>query len=117
MSDHRIDYSENFYTVVDASSEESSTGSTIPNGTKVAVTRVWLNGAEPTAYVRLVWDNAGTPTVIKSSKGDINEFFDPSNPDFQFTGNGSKKMQIVIDNDNQDATPTIGGGYELTVIS
>jgi hypothetical protein len=116
-TDHKIDYSEDNYKSVAASTRDVSTGVTIPNNEKIAVARVWLNGADPDAYVYLVWDDGGgAEKIIISSKGDIDHEYDLTNSDVQFTGNGTKKMQLIIDNNDTNATPIIGGGFELTVI-
>lgn len=108
-----IDHCETFYKKVIASTEDPSTG-IAPTGL-FAISRFRANGADPSAYVALIWDFGGEgEKVIASTRGDIDLFFDTANPDVQFTGDGIKKMQVVIINDNPTQTPIIGGAWEGT---
>ena len=109
----RIKYSETKYMKVSANTTDSSGGTVIPNGEHISVYRFRANGADPSAYVILAWDYGGAAEkIFASTKGDIDIYFDVSIDDHHLTGDGSKKLQIIIVNDNSTETPTIGGQYE-----
>jgi len=118
MSNWPIHYSETKYKSVAALTTDDAGGSVIPNGQKVAVCRFRANGADPLAYVLLAWDWGGAAEkVIASTKGDIDLIFDSTDPAAQFTGDGVKKLQMIIINDNNAATPIVGGAYEVTKLA
>jgi hypothetical protein len=117
MTDPVIDYCEIKFVKVAATTTDSSGGTVIPNGETVAVSRVRLSGAEPTAYASVVWDyGGGAEKTIASTRGDVDSKFDISNPGIQFTGDGVKAMKVVIENENVTQSPTIGGEYILTKV-
>jgi len=116
-----ISYSETKYKKVSGSTTDSTDGKTVTNGQKITVWKFRANGADngsnPHAYVRLVWDHGGAAeTIISSTKGDIEVLFDTTNLDNQFTGDGTKKMSIIIENNNTSESPVIGGAFELVNI-
>jgi hypothetical protein len=87
----------------------------IPNNQKIMVSRFRANGADMSCYVALYWDKGGAQEkVIASTKGDIDLLFDSTNVDIQFIGDGSKKISIVIINDNATLSPLVGGAVEVT---
>lgn len=109
-----IEHGEIFYKSAPALSEELSPGITPDNGQELFVYRFRANGADPSSYVILVWDHGGEDEkVFCSTKGDIDLFFDSSNHDYHILGDGVKKLQIVIENNNTSASPIIGGAVEL----
>lgn len=84
----------------------------IPSGEKWEVTRFIGNAAyDPHARVCLVWDY-GTPNAqpLRSTHGDIE--LDVAH---QLTGDGSKKLAIVLTNDTQ-SQQSMGGGFEAKVL-
>ena len=110
----QLAYAESIYKSVSALDADLSTGITPTNGQKIAVYRFRANGSEPTCYVALIWDRGGIEEkVIASTKGDIDLVFECSLRCCQFTGNGSRKLQIMISNDNLTASPIIGGAVEV----
>lgn len=114
MTFPRISLEETFYAKVSASTELESDGVVIPDGETHAIYRFRANGADPNAYVRLVWDNGGDQEkIIASTKGDIDILFDTTGCTHCYTGNGTKKMSIVIENNNDTQSPYIGGEFEM----
>jgi hypothetical protein len=112
MTEPRIDYCQTKYMKVSASEVDSTGGVVIPNGQAIAVTGFRANGADPAAYVELVWDyGGGAEKIIASTRGDIDLVFDTLHPDVNFTGDGSKTLCIVIVNDNESQSPVIGGAW------
>ncbi len=113
----RIAFDERFYKKVDALSEELSTGFVPGNGEKYGLYHFRGNGSDPSCYVLLVWDYGGeSEDVFSSTKGDIsltNETFCDCNV---ITGDGIKKMQIVLVNNTDVQSPYIGGYVELIKI-
>ena len=108
---------ESIYKSVAAATLDVSTGVVVPNGETWAVYRFTANGADPNAYDYLVWDkDGGGEKIFSSTKGDIDRMFDSSLSDNQITGDGSKKLQIVIDNNNIIATPVVGGSFEAVKV-
>lgn len=117
MISARIAYAETFYETVSALNESSSPGVTIPNNEIVAISRFRANGSDPDVYAMLIWDyGGGSEKIIASTKGDIDITFDTSNPDIQFTGNGSKKLIILLVNNGLSLSPVIGGSMEVTIV-
>jgi len=115
--DPRVVGSECKYKRVAASTTCTSGGLVVPNGETWAVYRWQANGADPSAYVALVWDYDGAgETIFSSTKGDVHLHFDVSQPIYQVTGDGVKKLQIVIYNDHTSETPIIGGCIEAVKI-
>lgn len=113
-----IKYAERYYKSVSALDTDFSTGIIPANGEKIAIYNFRANGSEPTCYVALVWDyNGDEETFIASTKGDIDISFDCCESINQFTGDGSKKMQIMISNENITASPIIGGAFECIEVS
>lgn len=114
MTTPRLSFTKTNYLQVAASTVDDSASVVLPNGETHAVHRFRANGADPEAYVALIWDYQGaSETIVSSTKGDIDSFFDILNPDMQFIGDGVKKLSIVIINDNTSQTPIIGGSFEL----
>ena len=113
----RINYTEMHYKKVTATTEDTSTGTVIPDGETIYVSRLRSNGASDKAYVVLIYDNGGpSEKIFSSSKGDIDIIFDSTNPDNQITGNGTAKLQLCLINDDTALSPIIGGAYELTIL-
>lgn len=113
MTGYNVAYSEIKYKKVSANTTDTTGGITVPNTEVCAVVRFRANGADPSCYVSLIWDyGGGSEKVICSTKGDVDIVFDSSISDYQFTGNGSKKMSIVIFNDNSAQSPIVGGSWE-----
>lgn len=108
-----IKYTDLYYDNVDALSEERSDGIIPENGEEIAVYRFRANGADPSAYVAMIWDRGGTEeTILASTKGDIDIILDVENENYHFTGDGLKKLQICIINNGLSASPIIGGCVE-----
>jgi hypothetical protein len=64
--------------------------------------------------VVVAWDwGGGSQSIILSSKGDEERNYDVSCSLCQFTGDGSKKIQIIIINNNQTQSPYVGGEVRL----
>ena len=117
MLKHKIDYSEMKYKSVASLTVDTTGGTVIPNGQKIAVTRVRCNGASPDIFVSVVWDYGGaSEKYIISTKSDADVFFDSSNLDIQFIGDGTKAMKVIITNNLGAQSPVVGGAYELTII-
>lgn len=113
-----ISLQETIYKKVDANTEDASTGVVIPSGEKHSLHRFRANGADPNAYVRLVWDHGGEgQKVIASTRGDIDLNWDSADTAHHYTGDGSTKMQIVIENNNDSQSPFIGGEFEMIKVS
>lgn len=109
----RIKYSESYYKNVDSNSDDFSTGVIPIEGEKIGIHRFIASGADPSCYVVLVWDFGGaSQKIFASTKGDIDITFDSSIHDMHITGDGVKKLQIMIKNDNDSASPIIGGRFE-----
>lgn len=114
----RVDYRESKYTQVAANTVDDTGGSIIPNGETVALYRAVMDGADPSAYVSIVYCY-GDPTdekIFISTRGDVDIKYDISLADVQVTGNGTCKIKLIITNDNTDQTPVIGGFYEVLKI-
>jgi len=112
--DPRIESSECKYKKVAASTTDTAGGFTGANGTTYGVHSFKAHGADPSAYVALVWDyNGAGEKIFASTKGDISEQYDVSLSQYQFTGTGTAKLSIVIYNDNTAETPVIGGCVEV----
>ena len=112
--DARIDVINTCYQSVDANSNVLCPGFLVPDGEQYAVYRFRANGADPSAYVALVWDWQGLgQKVISSTRGDIDLFFDPSIDTEHLIGDGVKKLNILITNNHDTATPIVGGSFEL----
>ena len=102
------------YKTVAASTTDSSEGVVVPNGETWGVYGWQANGADPSAYVTLVWDYGGAQEkIFSSTKGDVHIHFDVAVEEYQVTGNGSRKFLVLIINDNTSETPIIGGCMEL----
>lgn len=109
---------ETFYKTVDESTEERSPGIAPANGKHVTVSRFRANGADPSAYVILVWDRGGdAEKIIASTKGDIDIRLNTSIQELHITGDGVKKFQICIINNDEITSPIIGGSYELVEVT
>ena len=115
MMKHKIDYSETKYKSVSGLTTDTAGGITVPNGEVVSITRFRANGADPSIYVVLCWDYDGAAEkIFASTKGDIDLLLDPASPENQVTGDGTKKIQIVIINDTSTQSAIVGGSVEVT---
>jgi hypothetical protein len=56
--------------------------------------------------VKLVWDRDGTPEIIVATHGDVHILMA-----HKLTGDGSKKLSLVLENDTSSAH-VIGGSWE-----
>lgn len=113
----RIAFDERFYRKIDALSELTSTGFVVPNGESYGIYHFRANGSDPSCYVVLAFDYGGTSEdIFASTKGDISII----NQDFcdcnVITGDGVKKLQIVLINNSDAQSPYIGGYVELVKI-
>lgn len=114
MSGYIINYYETKYKSVYALTTDTTGGITVPNGETVAIARFRANGSDPSCYIYLAWDIGGDEEfIVASTKGDIDIYFDVDLEDIQFTGNGTKKLKIVIENNNLTASPIVGGSVEV----
>lgn len=103
-----------YYKSVAANTVDACPGCVVPDGEQYAIYRFRANGADPSSYVALIWDHEGTEEkIICSTRGDVDLFFDTSIESEHLVGNGSKKLNIVITNNNDTASPVIGGSFEL----
>ena len=119
MPSAKISYSQSKYKEVAANTTDSDGGAVIIDGETIAVTRVRLNGSssDPVATALIAWDWGGaSETIIASSEGDVDSIFDTTNTDLQFTGDGAKKLSVVLINDTAQTSPFIGGSFEATKI-
>lgn len=114
----RLMFDERFYKKVPAYSELISTGCVVPNGVSYGFYHFRANGSDPSCYVVLAWDYGGeTEDIFASTKGDItitNETFCDCNV---MTGDGVKKLQIILINNGETESPYIGGYVELVKIN
>ena len=118
MTNPKISLQETFYKKVAALTEDASTGIVLPSGEIHGLHRFRANGADPQAYVRLVWDYGGAgETIIASTRGDIDLLWDSGDVAHQYTGDGSLKMHIVIENNNDSQSPFIGGEFEMVKVN
>jgi hypothetical protein len=112
-----IAYSELKYKSVAALTTDTTGGITIPNGEVIALHRLRAAGVDPDVYVLLAWDwGGGSEKIFASTRGDIDTLFDTSQAANQVTGDGSKKIKIVIVNDSLLASPIVGGSIELVKV-
>ena len=112
-----IDYSQTKYAAVDASTTDDAGGVVITNGQTIAIFKVRGNGSDPNAYFILAWDWGGAAEkILASTRGDIDLTLDPSNTNNQVTGNGTKKLSIILVNDSVVTSQIIGGGWEATIL-
>ena len=113
----KISYSESKYKSVAASTTDSGGGVTPTNGELICIHRFIASGADPEAYVSLVWDYQGAgEKIFASTKGDVDIRFDCADTINQVTGDGSKMLKVIITNDDTNATPVIGGMYEVITL-
>jgi hypothetical protein len=110
----RLMFDERFYKRVPAYSELISPGVIVPNNEEWGFYHFRANGSDPNCYVVLAFDygNAGED-IFASTKGDIlihNDTFCDCNI---ITGDGVKKLQIVLINNGSTLSPYIGGYVEL----
>ena len=61
--------------------------------------------------VCLVWDYGGTEEIIRATHGDA-----VWTPGYAFTGNGTKKLAIVLDNQSANSQ-SMGGSYVCKQVS
>jgi hypothetical protein len=109
-----VEDSECKYKKVAASTTDDSGGITVPNGETWALYKLQLNGADPSAYVAIIWDyNGGSEKIYQSTKGDVLNYFNIFVNEYQVTGDGTKQFKIIIINDNTTETPIIGGCMEF----
>jgi hypothetical protein len=109
----RIAGAESKYLKVAANTTDATGGVVIPNGETWTVYRFVANGADPEAYVALIYDyQGGNEKIFASTKGDIDMLFDYTDPGCHITGDGVAKLQVIIINDNASETPIIGGLFE-----
>lgn len=111
--------SETKYKNVFASTEDNGGGVVIPNGEKWAPKRIRLNGASPDVFVSVIFDHGGpSERVFISSRGDIDAEIDPyEETSMQITGDGSKKVIILITNNGLTQSPLVGGSFVLEKIT
>lgn len=109
-----IKYSELHYASFAANTVNLSTGICPQNDEEICVYRFRANGADPSAYVALIWDLYGDDEkTFVSTKGDVDVTFQSEVENYHVIGDGVKKLQIVVINDNDTATPIIGGAVEV----
>ena len=112
-----IDYSQTKYAAVDASTTDDAGGVVITNGQTISIFKVRGNGSDPNAYFILAWDWGGAAEkILASTRGDIDLTLDPSNTNNQVTGNGTKKLSIILVNDSVVTSQIIGGAWEATIL-
>ena len=112
------EYSELKYKTVTALTTDDSGGVTIPNGETVAVIRFIGSGVDPDVYTRLVWCyDTVNEKVFGSTTREANILFNRFLSTFQITGDGSCKLQIIIDNNSNVTSPTVGGFFEAVTVN
>lgn len=111
-------YSELLYKKVNGLSVDTSTGVVIPNGEKVGISKFIATGSmDPQIYVFLAWCwGTGSQKILASTSGNLAAEVDFRNADNQVTGDGSCKLQIVIDNDSISQSNFVGGRWEAIKI-
>lgn len=111
------DYSELKYVQVPANSTDSTGGVIIPNGQKVSVYKIRLNGSDSDSYAKLVWDHGGgAEKVFISTKGDVDTTNDLNDTLFHITGDGVKSLKIILENNTGSQSPDIGGTWSAQKI-
>jgi len=106
-----------YYAQAEPNSVSPLCGFVVPKDESHALYRFRANGADPSAYVSLIWDNYGDDRkVIASTKGDVDLLFDTSVHSEHFVGDGVKCLMIVITNDNDSQSPIIGGAFEMVKV-
>jgi hypothetical protein len=108
-----ISYSEVKYKQVEANTTDDSDGIVIPNGETHFLYRIRSNGADPSCYVIVCWDWESEKRIFSSSRGEVDIVFDSTLSYYQFTGDGVKKLNVIIINDNDSMSPYIGGSVEV----
>lgn len=86
----------------------------IPNGEKWELT-YWWGSANPSrdTHVAIIWDYDGNdPEILALTHGDI----DNRGINIEITGDGVKKLAIVLRNDEALMIETLGAGYYYKVI-
>ena len=113
-----IDYSETKYKTISGGSEDLTGGVVIPNGQKIGLINVRVNGGLSTGIrVMVVFDYNGlSEKIFCSSSGDVNAKFDPTSLTNQVIGDGIKKLMIVLINDDLTMSPIIGGAFTATKV-
>lgn len=111
---HKIDYRQSKVVAVAALTNDTAGGTVIPNGEKVGIARVDINGADPTVYAMVVWDyGGGAEKIFISTVQRADVSFDVSDPYYQVIGDGVKAIKVVILNNTLTLSPIIGGTVEM----
>ena len=114
---YNSNYSETKFVQANANSTDTSGGVVIPNGKVIALTKVRLTGADPSCYSMLVFDWGGDDEkIFMSTKDTFVDEFNICCGEYQITGDGSAKLAIIIENNNDAQSPHVGGTWEATII-
>jgi len=115
-NNYQIDHSLLKYKKVPALITDTDGGIIFVGTKKYRVMRFRASGAEPQAYVALVFQyGQGDEKVIAATRGDIDFTFINQDPELVFTGDG-KTLKIIITNDNATQSPYIGGHAEIVEV-
>lgn len=109
-----IDFSELKFKKVAASEIDETGCVVIPNGQKIAMYRIRMDG-DPETSVRIVWDHdGGAEKIFGSTEGDVDSILDVDDTVNQITGDGTKKMCVIIENNSPSQSEVRGGSWEAT---
>lgn len=102
---------------VSSNSTDDSSGIVIPNGVRIAITKIRLSGADPNCFSYLVFGYGGeNENIIFSTKDSLVDDINIMCELYQITGNGSDNLSIIIENNNDNLSPPVGGSWEATII-
>lgn len=103
-----------FYRTVNATTTEYSNPVVVDDGIKVAIKRFIASGADPSAYVYLIWDRGGADeTIVSSTRDSIDISYDIEFSAPSFIGDGTKSFELVLQNNSISQSPPIGGLVEV----
>jgi len=113
----KVDYTQRKYKQVSSLTIDTEGGVVLADGETVGINRFTGSGAEPDVYVALAFAwGTGSEKIISSSRGDVDSMFDISLLDNQVTGDGVNKLQIVLINNTNVASPVVGGYFEAVKV-
>ncbi len=111
-----VDHTETFFEQVPSESESLSPGIVVGNGDLVGIKRFKGVGFGPGAWCALVWDRGGAGEKIFGLFQSSDEIeYDISVAANQITGDGVKKLQVLLTNDTQQSA-ALGSLYEAVTL-
>ena len=97
------------YKEVAGSTVDQEGGQVPGNGERFGVRKIVLAG-DSTVTAMVVWDYGGAQQkILASACGSVAFEPDPNDSYFQFTGDGTKSLKIVLINDSLTASTFVGG--------